>query len=582
MATISQVRAWDPTGLAAAATALEQKNRDFMHAVESAHRAVDFALDQWKGEASAAASARALADSIAATHLTTGVFAEADALSEAAAALGPARAAVIDIADSAIAEGMAVADDGRVSAPRYGSGNTALDILGQAAFDEKAHSFEARLVPALHTEGSLDERAAAALSKAAGDLADLAQSPSAQQTMSAGVVAILDGNAFPPVGAREFNEFWESLSPNDKDALAAFDPGIGNRDGMPAADRDHFNRINLGNLQSSTSTELADLDGKHPDWAKGRNIPSDAGSVDEADQQARRDYERWQQQRADLQQRLDGYGVLADQIDPTLAEEGDSEKYLLGVDDKGRAIVALNNPDAATNVATFVPGTGSHLGTIGGDIDRSQMMLDSTEYQRRFAGLEGSTSVVTWYGYDAPQTIPQAGLDGYADGGAGSLDRFQDGLRASHDGTPSHNTVIGHSYGSTVIGAAASGGRSIDANDLFFVGSPGVGMDRVEGLSLEGIDPGHVGGHVYATAAANDPVPMIGDVFGSLSHGANPANDLPLIGFGATVVESAPGTGIDAGLLGELPSPAAHSEYWENNNPALAGMGHVIAGLGAP
>ncbi|MFJ6260057.1 hypothetical protein [Rhodococcus erythropolis] len=94
--------------------------------------------------------------------------------------------------------------------------------------------------------------------------------------------------------------------------------------------------------------------------------------------------------------------------------------------------------------------------------------------------------------------------------------------------------------------------------------------------------PEHIGGHVYATAAANDPVPMIGDVFGGLSHGANPANDLPLIGFGATVVESAPGTGIDAGLLGELPSPVAHSEYWERTNPALAGMGHVIAGLGAP
>ncbi|WP_368665149.1 MULTISPECIES: alpha/beta hydrolase [Rhodococcus] len=51
------------------------------------------------------------------------------------------------------------------------------------------------------------------------------------------------------------------------------------------------------------------------------------------------------------------------------------------------------------------------------------------------AGNFGSTSVMAWCGYDAPQTIPQAGLDGYADGGAGSLDRFQDGLRASHDGT---------------------------------------------------------------------------------------------------------------------------------------------------
>ena len=81
---------------------------------------------------------------------------------------------MIDIEDSAIADGMAVADDGRVSA-RYGSGHTALDISGQAAVDENARSFEARLIPALHTARSLDEDAAAALSKAAGDLADLAQ-----------------------------------------------------------------------------------------------------------------------------------------------------------------------------------------------------------------------------------------------------------------------------------------------------------------------------------------------------------------------------------------------------------------------
>ncbi|MCZ4567336.1 MULTISPECIES: alpha/beta hydrolase [Rhodococcus] len=61
--------------------------------------------------------------------------------------------------------------------------------------------------------------------------------------------------------------------------------------------------------------------------------------------------------------------------------------------------------------------------------------MDSGQRALERAAIAGSTSVTTWYGYDAPQSIPQAGLDGYADGGAGSLDRFQDGLRASHDGT---------------------------------------------------------------------------------------------------------------------------------------------------
>ncbi|MFC8930850.1 alpha/beta hydrolase [Rhodococcus sp. NPDC057135] len=115
----------------------------------------------------------------------------------------------------------------------------------------------------------------------------------------------------------------------------------------------------------------------------------------------------------------------------------------------------------------------SKPGGLGGERSTaSGRRSDSGQKALEKAGIFGSTSVATWYGYDAPQTIRQAGLDGYADGGAGSLGRFQDGLRASHDGTHSCNTVIGHICGSTVIGAAASDGRSMDANDLFFVGSP--------------------------------------------------------------------------------------------------------------
>ncbi|MFE4500944.1 alpha/beta hydrolase [Rhodococcus sp. NPDC056743] len=575
MATISQVRQWNPTALESAAATISTNNRTFRQSLESMNTDVDNTLQHWEGDGAAAASARALADCLTGNHIFTAVFAESDALAEAAAALGAARSTVLGIVDDALARGMRVSDSGHVTAPTFGSGEALADLFFQAQMNDQAKQIEARLIPALNTADEVDRSAATALNKAATDLGDLNQSPSGTR-LDDSVTAILDGHAFVPEDPRAFNDFWESLSPTDKDALAAYDPSIGNRDGMPAVDKDNLNRAYLDALGARAAADVVALHDAHPDWADGRNIPPDSGVVSDHDQQARKDYDQWVSDRTDAQRTADGYRTLTEHVNA----DG-TPRYLLGVDEQGRAAVALENPDTATHVATFVPGTGSHLGTIGGDLDRSQWMLDAATHELDDAGLPGSVSVVAWYGYDAPQTIPDAGLDKFAEAGTAQLDRFQDGLRAAHDGAPSHNTIIGHSYGSTVIGNAASDAHSLAADDLFFVGSPGVDVNHVSGLHLDGIGTAEMGGHVYATAAAFDPVPMIGDVAGV--HGPNPAREiLGYAPFGATVVESAPGTYYDVPGFGPMPNPAAHSEYWNSGNSALTGMARVIAGLGAP
>ena len=71
----------------------------------------------------------------------------------------------------------------------------------------------------------------------------------------------------------------------------------------------------------------------------------------------------------------------------------------------------------------------------------------------------GDVSVTTWMGYDSPMNVfTDAPSTSYAHDGAPALDSFQAGLRASHVDVaaagPSVNTVIGHSYGSTLVGAA--------------------------------------------------------------------------------------------------------------------------------
>lgn len=173
-------------------------------------------------------------------------------------------------------------------------------------------------------------------------------------------------------------------------------------------------------------------------------------------------------------------------------------------------------------------------------------------------------SVTTWMGYDRPMSvIPEAASTSYAHNGAGALEDFQAGLRASHDDTsargPSINTVIGHSYGSTLMGAAAFDGY-LDANNVVAVGSQGVLADHASGLNLP------ADSHVFATRAEKD---IIGAVTG-LTLGPDPM----LSKFGAIPFEAAPGPSWPFGM----PSVAAHSSCWSDGNPALINMGKVIAG----
>ena len=258
---------------------------------------------------------------------------------------------------------------------------------------------------------------------------------------------------------------------------------------------------------------------------------------------------------------LDDIRNRLDSDDPTKLDA-----YLLGIDSaNGQALIAMGNPDTATNVATFVPGTGSGLDSINGDMSRTDRMA-----QAAGNADSPSTSVITWVGYAAPQDLAEAADASYAEDAKHDLDKFQDGLRATHEGARSHNTVIGHSYGSTVIGHTAAT-EGLDADDVVFVGSPGVGVDNAADLNMPA-------GHVHATVAEHDMIHASNIGFELIPgidtdvHGPAPTGR----DFGANVFESDPGAkGPDyqGGLSSE-----AHSQYWDHGNKALENMGLIIAG----
>ncbi|MGW4273441.1 alpha/beta hydrolase [Streptomyces seoulensis] len=247
--------------------------------------------------------------------------------------------------------------------------------------------------------------------------------------------------------------------------------------------------------------------------------------------------------------------------------DGMPPAYLIGFDLKGNghAILANGNPDTADNTAVYVPGTKSKLSGAGGDIGRMTKMW--TEANSMAPGQ--STSTITWIGYDAPQDILlDSPRTSYAYDAAPKLNSFLDGLQTAQGGADaSHTTVIGHSYGTTVIGAATKG-HDLAADDIVVAGSPGMLVGDADDL-----DVGKQ--HVWSEAASSDPVPYMGrDFLGGQKWGVATWHGVPY----------------DAGYLTTIPSDEAfgahrmdvdtsgHSGYWDQGSQSLKNQAAVVVG----
>ncbi|WP_051366219.1 alpha/beta hydrolase [Hamadaea tsunoensis] len=329
----------------------------------------------------------------------------------------------------------------------------------------------------------------------------------------------------PPTqgGPAAVHTWWAGLSARERQRLLDEQPGrIGNLDGIPAVDRDTANRAIL-------ARDLRDGAPNQP-----------------------------------------GLATLADRLDRQTPRA-----YLLGLDTAGdgKAVIALGDPDSAANVLTFVPGMNAGLNRhLAVDLDRTASLAAAAHR----ADTGASTAAILWVGYDAPDTIFQAASSGYADRARADLHAFQDGLAAAHHGPIGEQSLVGHSYGTLVIGETARD-VGVRADDLVFLGSPGVGVEHAADL--------HVApGTVWAASADNDILGLaapsvkefltdlikpryFGDPMPSLWHGHNPADD----GFGAHVFAAANHTN----------PVAAHLSYWDADNPALASVALIATGQDA-
>ncbi len=320
-------------------------------------------------------------------------------------------------------------------------------------------------------------------------------------------------------------DWWKSLTPEQQSTyLALYPDRIGQLDGLPAATRDEANRLVL-------DQQLDELKAGNP---RGSGLTADEYNA-----------------------REQALMKLKDQLDQRDTAVEEKRVFLLGLDAKayggdGKVIVAMGNPDTADHTAVLVPGTGTTIDSTGGQLTRVSDLQEAAKQASK--GTNQKVSVISWLGYDAPEVpVVQApnlsvGSTGRASDGAEALRQFTQGTRAAQGDRPSHLSVFGHSYGTTLVGAAAVGGEGLGADEIVAVASPGMTVDRADQLH---VDPNHF----WTGRAADDNI----DKVAGLTLGADPIDDA----FGGQRFE------VDT---------SGHSGYWDDGSDSLDNQGRIIVG----
>lgn len=361
----------------------------------------------------------------------------------------------------------------------------------------------------------------------------------------------------PNTSTEDVHNWWTSLSPEERQRLIAEHPkDLGNLNGVPVGAR---SQVNVAVMND----DLHRVDDLAKNGISVKDILGDPGKFGLSPEAVVR-YTNAVQARNGL----DTSSKAKDQFGrhpPVYLMKYQPEAF----DGHGSAAIAMGNPDTANNTAVLVKGlqTGVREGTLFNP-DGVRLYEESAR-----ADWNEQTAVVMWVGYDTPHSPADPGLyePFKARAGAQSLAGDVNALAVTHLGAPTHMTVVGHSYGSTVVSDAAAG-YGMHSNDVVLVGSPGT--DMAHSAADFHLAPG---GHLYVGAASADPVTWSpGEVHGPGAFGpklgglgADPALD----GFGATRFKA------------ENPAYTAnpiydHSHYFDDGSESLFSIGDVVSGHG--
>ncbi|OBB93337.1 alpha/beta hydrolase [Mycobacterium sp. 852002-40037_SCH5390672] len=403
----------------------------------------------------------------------------------------------------------------------------------------------------------------------------------------------VDELSIPPPDSRpeHVKGWWDSLSANQKQLLIdQRSHGLGNLNGIPAELRDSVNQAamkdDLGRVE-----DIARQRGLDPETLRDNalnNRDADVFTNPVAYGLCATDITRYQNavktndflQRDESSEARRELPIMLWAYDP------------LAFDGKGRAAIAIGNPDKSRNTAVIVPGTNSSV--RGGWMSDGPDDAINLYEQSSKADPSHSTAVLAWMGYDAPEfdthwqqavtdpsKLEQVGTPWRARQAGALLAADVNGLAVTHEGlTPTHVTVLGHSYGSTTV-ADAFANSGMRANDAVLTGCPGTDLaHRAADFHLNG-------GRLYVGAASTDAISWIGETGSGLPNGLNATLDEPLgpsaglgtdpthAGFGAVRFRAEV-----AGSHSVMPWFSDHSHYYDVGSESLRNMTEIVTGHG--
>ena len=383
---------------------------------------------------------------------------------------------------------------------------------------------------------------------------------------------------FKKMTPEERAKYWSQQSEAQKQYLCDKYPDlIGNADGVEGWARDRANRNRLPKLKQeakdnvSTYTELL----KSP-WIDSNTRAYYLSELDKAEKAVK------------------AYDAVQEQLDKGISLEdyqhgkkGDPVSLLTLQNDGGRVKAAMGQGDVdhAKNVATFVPGIGTTVeGSMGEYMRQTKNLRSAAMAQGNLSARDVAT--VAWLGYDAPgkadlnqpQNIPGIISPFLAQSGSDRLAGFMNGMQASRDygAGDAHMTLVGHSYGSSTSGMAATKVKYGVIDDLVLCGSPGMGTYDAKNYHVDQ-------NHLWVSGVPKgDSVQGMGAIRGGIvgSLGKNPMDSDSGFTHLSDDATGSPKYNKDA--------PASkpfnfnfdnHSIYLEDGTETLQDIGRVAAGV---
>jgi len=397
---------------------------------------------------------------------------------------------------------------------------------------------------------------------------------------------------FKNMSPEERADYWSKQSYEQKQYLCDHYPEmVGNADGVEGWARDRANRINLREKRLATEKQIETLKKAIDDPKQAVYVTLNRQELEKAEEA------------------LKSYKVISSSIGNGISLEdyqhGKTGKpiSLLTLQDDGRrvkAAVAQGDVDNAAHIGTFVPGIGT---TVNGSL---KDYIRQTENLRQAAADQGNLALkdvatIAWLGYDAPGEAKLGNLSDItspklAQAGSDRLAGFLNGLQASreHGAGDAHMTLVGHSYGSTTSGMAATKVHDGVIDDLVLCGSPGMGTYNASDL--------HVAeGHRWVSGVPiGDSVQGMGSILPGKSIGwghlgTNPMHDKTFTHLSndatgyANYNHKAPPSdshlwlamnsiGLRTGFL-YPPNFDNHSVYLEDGTETVQDFGRVVAGV---